>query len=426
MATTIERRDIFWYIILRVIVVTSILVSAVVLQLAGASVFPIVPVFYLIGLSYLVTAGCLLLYSWGKYPRVQAYVQLVFDLFLVTAFVYISGGVASSTYFLYVFAIIAASLVISNRAAYLAAGLSAILFGLLVDGMYFGLIRYYSPEHDIKLGLGSILFTMLVAWTVFFVIAFLINYLSGSLRKTREALRTAQRELIIKERLAEAGRVSATLAHEIRNPLAAISGSVQVMRNDLALGDANRALMDIVVRESERVSQSIDQFLDFAAPGKEPIAEVNVADLLDETLTMLRSCGELNGNIRLEGNHSGTELRFVASANQLKQVFWNLTKNAIKAMPGGGTLTIDLQKAKGALKIRFADTGVGMTAEDKAHIFEPFYSGFGNGRGLGMANIRRIVDDYEGTIDVRSERDKGTEILIQLPWSRRKEPARRI
>ena len=246
-------------------------------------------------------------------------------------------------------------------------------------------------------GLGSVLFTMLVAWAVFFVIAFLMNYLSGNLRKTREALRTAQKELIIKERLAEAGRVSATLAHEIRNPLAAISGSVQVMRNDLALGDANRALMDIVVRESERVSQSIDQFLDFAAPGKEPIAEVNVADLLDETLTMLRSCGELNGNIRLEGNHSGTELRFVASANQFKQVFWNLTKNAIKAMPGGGTLTIDLQKAKGALKIRFADTGIGMTAEDKAHIFEPFYSGFENGRGLGMANVRRIVDDYEGT-----------------------------
>jgi len=426
MATTIERRDIFWYIVLRVIVVTSILVSAVVLQLAGASVFPIVPVFYLIGLSYLVTASCLLLYSWGRFPRVQAYVQLVFDLFLITAFVYISGGITSSTYFLYIFAIIAASLVISKRAAYLAAGLSAILFGLLVVGMYFGLIRYYSPEHDVRLGLGSVLFTMLIAWTVFFVIAFLMNYLSGNLRKTREELRTAQRELIIKERLAEAGRISATLAHEIRNPLAAISGSVQVMRNDLAPGDGNRALMDIVVRESERVSQSIDQFLDFAAPGKEAIAEVNVADLLDETLTMLRSGGELNGNIRLEGNHSGTDLRFVASANQLKQVFWNLTKNAIKAMPGGGTLTIDLQKAKGALKIRFADTGVGMTAEDKAHIFEPFYSGFGNGRGLGMANVRRIVDDYEGTIDVRSELEKGTEILIQLPWSRRKETARRI
>lgn len=414
----IERRDLFWYIILRLIVVTSILVSAVVLQLAGASVFPIVPVFYLILLSYLMTAACLLLYSKGKYPGLQAYLQLVFDLFLITAFVYISGGITSSTYVLYIFAVIAASLVISKQAAYLAAALAAILFGLLVDGMYFGLIPYYSPEHDVKVGLGPVLFTMLVAWTVFFVIAFLMNYLSGNLRKTREELLTAQKELIIKERLAEAGRISATLAHEIRNPLAAISGSVQVMRNELAPGDENRALMDIVVRESERVSQSIDQFLDFAAPAKQVFAEVNVSDLLDETLTMLRSSGELDGPIRVTGNHSGTRLKFVASANQLKQVFWNLAKNAVKAMPGGGTLTIDLLEGKGGLKIRFEDTGVGMTGEDKAHLFEPFYSGFGNGRGLGMANVRRIVDDYAGTIAVNSELNKGTEILITLPCRR--------
>jgi signal transduction histidine kinase len=415
MPTAIERKDLFWYIVLRFIIVTSILVSVIVLQLAGASVFPIVPVFYLIALAYVVTVCCLLSYYKAKYLGLQAYLQLVFDLFLITAFVYISGGVTSSTYVLYIFAVIAASLVISKRAGYLAAGLSAILFGLLVDGMYFGLIPYYSPEHVITRGLGSVLFTMLVAWSVFFFIAFLVNYLSGNLRKAREQLRMAQKELIIKERLAEAGRISATLAHEIRNPLAAISGSVQVMRNDLALGDENRALMDIVVRESERVSQSIDQFLDFAAPGKEVFAEVNVSDLLDETLTMLRSSGELNGNIRLAGNHAGTDLKVVASANQLKQVFWNLTKNAIKAMPGGGTLAIDLLKDRGALKIRFSDSGVGMTAEDKAHIFEPFYSGFGNGRGLGMANVRRIVDDYEGRIEVRSELDKGTEILITMP-----------
>jgi signal transduction histidine kinase len=411
----IERKDIFWYIILRLIIVTSILVSTVVLQLAGASVFPIVPVFYLIVLSYLMTAVCLLLYSKGNHPRLQAYLQLVFDLFFITAFVYISGGITSSTYFLYIFAVIAASLVISKRAAYLAAALSAILFGLLVDGMYFGLINYFSPEHDIELGLGPVLFTMLIAWTVFFVIAFLMNHLSGNLRKAREDLRTAQKELIIKERLAEAGRISATMAHEIRNPLAAISGSVQVLRKDLPLSEEHRALMDIVVRESERVSQSIDQFLDFAAPAKRVFAEVNVSDLLDETLTMLRSGGGLDGNIRLAGNHAGTNLKIVASANQLKQVFWNLANNAVKAMPGGGTLTIDLVENRDGLKIRVADTGVGMTAEDKAHLFEPFYSGFGDGRGLGMANVRRIVDDYEGTISVRSELEKGTEILIALP-----------
>ena len=418
MATAIERRDIFWYIVLRFIIVTTILVSVVILQFAGAAVLPIIPVFYLVGLAYLMTIVCLALYSRSKYPAFQAYVQIVFDLFLITALVYISGGVTSSMYFLYVFAVIAASLVISKRAAYLAAGLAAILFGLLVDGMYFRIIPYFSPDHDVRLALGSILFTMLVAWAVFFVIAFLTNYLSGNLRKAREQLRRAQNELIIKERLAEAGRVSASLAHEIRNPLAAISGSVQVLRNELALDPENRELMDIVVRESDRVSQSIDQFLDFAAPSKQVFTQVNVADLLDETLTMLRTSGELNGRVVLAGNHAGPGPKCVASANQLKQIFWNLAKNAVKAMPKGGTLTIDLGQDKTGLKIRFADTGVGMSDETKTHLFEPFYSGFGNGRGLGMANVRRIVDDYEGSIAVRSEVDQGTEILISLPCGR--------
>ena len=137
----------------------------------------------------------------------------------------------ASTYFLYVFAIIAASLVISGRAAYLTAALSAILFGLLVDGMYFGLIPYFSARPGRRTSAWA-RSSSRCSWPgrVFFVIAFLTNYLSGNLRKAREAAPARpRRSSIIKERLAEAGRISASLAHEIRNPLAAISGSVQVL-----------------------------------------------------------------------------------------------------------------------------------------------------------------------------------------------------
>jgi two-component system sensor histidine kinase PilS (NtrC family) len=414
----IERKDIFWYIILRLIVVTSILVSAVIIQFAGAAVFSIVPIFYLILVSYLVSAIFLLFYSWGKHYGFQAYLQIIFDLLLITAFVYISGGITSSTYFLYVLAVIAASLVVSARAAFLAASLSAILFGLLVDGTYFRLIPYFSPEHAVRISLGSVLFTMFIAWGTFFVIAFLMNYLSGNLKKTREALRQAQKELIIKERLAEAGRISATLAHEIRNPLAAISGSVQVLKGELALKDEQKELMDIVLKESSRVSQTLDQFLDFAYPVKPVFSPINLTDLLDETLKMLRGSGELNGSIALEGNFRDTSVLFFGNGGQFKQVYWNLIKNAIKAMPAGGTLRIDFLEEKGRLKLLFSDTGMGMTDEDKAHLFEPFYSGFENGRGLGMAGVRRIMDDYDGMIEVNSELSKGTEILIALPLRR--------
>ena len=419
MPSKVERKDVFWYIILRLIVVTSILIAAVIIQFAGAAVFSIVPIFYLILVTYFVSAIFLLFFSRGKHYGLLAYLQIFFDLLLITAFVYISGGVATSTYFLYVFAIIGASLVISGSAAYLTASLSAILFGILVDGTYFHIIPYFSPEQAVYLSLGPVLFTMFIAWGTFFVIAFLMNYLSGNLNKTREALRHAQKELIIKERLAEAGRISATLAHEIRNPLAAISGSVQVLKNDLRLNEEQKELMDIVVNESDRVSQSIDQFLDFASPVREVFSEIDLSGLLDETLKMLRGSGELNGTILVRGNYAESAVHLFASANQFKQVFWNLAKNAIKAMPQGGELTIDLLKEKRNVKISFSDTGIGMTDEDKAHIFESFYSGFENGRGLGMANVRRIIDDYEGRIEIDSELNKGTRILITLPSRKR-------
>jgi len=188
---------------------------------------------------------------------------LILDLVLITWLVYISGGMTTATYFLYIFAIMAASLVISEKATYLAAGLSAVLFGFLVDATYFGLIPYFHPDQAIRQDFGSVLFNLILAWAVFFAVAFFMNYLSRSLRRARQELEKAQKELILRERLAEAGRVSATLAHEIRNPLAAISSAVQVLKSEYTgNGDLGR-MMEVIVRESNRVSQLLEQFLDF-------------------------------------------------------------------------------------------------------------------------------------------------------------------
>ncbi len=418
MLPKVEKKDVFWYIVVRLIIVTSILIAAVIILLSGAESVPMGPVFSLLLAVYVLSAAYFLFYALGKHYAVQAYVQVIFDLFLITAFVYISGGIGTSTYFLYLFAIIAASLVISGNAAYLTASLSAILFGLLVDGQYFGIIPYFTPEQAVVLSLGEILFNMFIAWSTFFVIAFMMNYLAGNLKKTREALRQTQKELIIKERLAEAGRISATLAHEIRNPLAAISGSVQVLKAELALKDDQKELMDIVLKESSRVSQSLDQFLDFAYPMKPVFSRIDLTEILDETLKMLRGSGELDGSIALEGNFRDVRVAFTGNGGQFRQVYWNIIKNAIKAMPAGGTLRIDFLEERERLKLLFTDTGIGMTDEDKAHLFEPFYSGFENGRGLGMAGVRRILDDYEGTIEVDSELNKGAKIMISLPLRR--------
>jgi len=416
MERLIEKKHVLLYNLYRLAVITSLLVSAFIIQLSSPDSQPNLPFYYLILGAYGFSALFFGLYVWGRGLVVQAYVQVVFDLLLITAFVYISGGIASSMYFLYLFPIIAASLVVSGRAGFLAASLSAILFGLLVDGVYFGFISAFQPEHVVKTSLGSMLVTIFIAWGVFFVIAAMMSYLAGSLRRTREALRAAEKEIILRERLSEAGRVSASLAHEIRNPLAAISGSVQVLKKELALSAEQRDLMNIVLKESERVSHSLEQFLDFALPSKKVFSVISLTDILDEMLKILQGGGELDGKVEVTGNFRSSDLHYFGNAGQFKQVFWNLIKNAVKAMPEGGRLRLDfLGPLRKEIRIVVADSGRGMTEEDKKHLFEPFYSGFENGRGLGMSIVRKIVDDYDGRIDVRSELNKGTEVAITLP-----------
>jgi two-component system sensor histidine kinase PilS (NtrC family) len=412
-----QRRHIFWFILIRAIAVTSILVAVVIIQSSTSAFLPVVPFYYLVLGAYFLSLVYLGLYLWWKNTAAQAFVQIIIDLLLITAMVYISGGLSGSLYILYIFPVVAASIVLSNRAAFITAGLSAILFGLLVDGLYFGIIPYFSPDQYRERSLGLVLFTIFLAWSLIFLIAFLANHLTNGLRKAREALLLAQKELEIKERLATAGRFSGQLAHEIRNPLAAISGAVQVLRGELALDDEQRNLMDIVVKESQRVSESIEQFLDLAAPGPQVFSWINLPGILEETLALLRASGQLDGQHVLAGNYAAAKVDYYGNPNQFRQVFWNLAKNAFKAMPDGGTLSVDFfQDKKKSVRIRFADTGRGLTEEEKQRIFEPFFSRFENGHGLGLTVVRSIIDDYEGRIEVQSELRKGTEITLTFPF----------
>ena len=416
---TVERKAVFRYNIYRLVVLTSLLVSALIIQFSSRDAEPNLAFYYLLVGAYAFSAVLFALYAWSRRLLAQAYLQVVFDLLLITAFVYISGGLASSMYFLYLFPIIAASSVISGRAGFLAASLSAILFGALADGLYFGFIPAFRPEQAVRMSLGPMLVMIFIAWGVFFVIAALMSRLTESLHRTRQALRAAEKEILVRERLSEAGRVSASLAHEIRNPLAAISGSVQVLKKELDLSAEQKDLMTIVLRESERVSQSLEQFLDFALPSTRVFSPINLRDILDETVKALRGGGELNGKVQLEGDYLSAEVPYFGNAGQFKQVFWNLIKNSLKAMPDGGRLRLEFPDSRRKeVRILVVDTGRGMTEEDKAHLFEPFYSGFADGRGLGLSIVRKIVDDYDGRIDIRSELNKGTEILITLPQHR--------
>jgi len=410
-----KKKYILWLILLRLIIVTSLVVSAVIIQYSTSVFLPLNPFYYLVLLFYVLSLIYFILYIWGKFLKTQVYFQIFFDLLLITALVYISGGLQGSFYFLYIFEIIAASIVLSKRAAYLTAALSAIFFGYLVVLMYRRIIPSFAPEETLEISLGLVINNIFIAWSAFFLVAFLMNYLTGSLKRTKDQLRLTQKELEVKKRLAVAGEVSAHLGHEIRNPLAAISGSVQVLKDELGLNGEQKDLMDIIVRESGRVSRSIEQFLNLASPVKQAFSSIDLSDILEETVVLLQSSGELNGDFRVEGNFKSVHVRYFGNSSQFKQLFWNIIKNSLRAMPDGGTLTIDFNQEKKGIQLRIADTGTGMTEEEKERIFEPFYSGFEGGQGIGMAVVHRILDDYRGEIKIDSEIDKGTEVVITLP-----------
>ena len=231
------------------------------------------------------------------------------------------------------------------------------------------------------------------------------------LTQVRSLEETSRRQ----DRLAAIGRMAASIAHEIRNPLAAMRGSIQMLRSEVESDSSQAELMEIILRESDRLNQIITDFLSYARPRSLVQARVDVGDLLHQTFALMRHSPEIGANQIIEAE--GPDERIFANADegQLKQVFWNLARNALQAMPQGGTLRATLEKnSHDRLRIAFSDTGRGMTPDQVEHLFEPFSSTTG-GTGLGLSIVYQIIRDHGGTINVRSREGQGTTITVELP-----------
>ena len=217
------------------------------------------------------------------------------------------------------------------------------------------------------------------------------------------------------DRLAAIGRMAASIAHEIRNPLAAMRGSIQMLHSEMEGESSQTELMEIILRESDRLNRIISDFLSYARPRSSTHATVDVGELLKQTFTLLRHSPEINDQQIIEQHVAEGPLFADADAEQLQQVFWNLARNALQAMPAGGTLRAELARnSHNRLRITFSDTGRGMSPEQVEHLFEPFSSTTG-GTGLGLSIVYQIIRDHGGTINVRSREDRGSTITIELP-----------
>ena len=236
-------------------------------------------------------------------------------------------------------------------------------------------------------------------------------------------IKRLEREVQIKEKLAAVGEMAAQLAHEIRNPLGSISGSAQVLLGEANISADQEQLLRIITKESRRLSDTLNQFLFQARPALPPAAgPVDVGRLVEEAVTLLRNGSEVKPTHRVTFDVQGGPLVCVADPDQITQVFWNLARNGLEAMPDRGVLGVSLAARGPDVVLRVCDQGRGMGHEEQRQLFEPFQSRSPMGTGLGLAIVYRIVKEHKGDIGIRSVPGQGTEVEVRLPRVDVREP----
>jgi two-component system, NtrC family, sensor histidine kinase PilS len=522
-----ERNWLGWLVRVRIFILTVLL--AIELAVAEFSPSPVPMRLFIstILFWYSLSLFYILLLSFWQEHRLQAALQVVTDVVLVTLVVHETGGWDSSLNFLYPLVIIVATVLLTRVWAGLVAALAFILYGTVLELNYYGVIPSYCTTHPGLKSLQSIIFVNLFA---FLAVAYLAGLLTHKLRqvgvqlkdasgaleslqalheniihsissglittgldgritlvnaaaerllertaaellgapvhplfldplpsveseqshgevrfdpptKFRKTLRVRvsalsvpekgdlgyvyalddlteirrlEREVRMQDRLAAVGRLAAAIAHEIRNPLTSIAGSVSMLSGLPEMNEDHRRLLDIVTRESQRLNAIITDFLAYSRTKKFQFDRVDLIRLVEDTLTLMdhRMAAEKTG---IEINRRFvSEALVIADGDKLKQVFWNLCENAVRAMKGGGTLTAAVESLGDDWQVSFMDTGMGMTPQQIEKIFEPFQSNFEGGTGLGLAIVYQIVQAHDGKVWARSKPGQGTTFVLRL------------
>ncbi len=547
--TSDSRRRLVWLIGSRVVVSTLLLGSAVVFQVSAAGTLAIDPFFFLIGLTYGLSAiyAATLRYV-DRLPWLVS-LQFAGDVLIVTAFIHFTGGMTSYFQLLYVLPIVGAAGVQRRREARRLALLSALLYGALALHQYTGGSGYISGAWvaDVRPFLPPI---RVASYTVganaiaFVAVALLSGSLAERLQRADDRLAVAstaladlqafnqhviesltsglittdragrvvslnhaaeqilalpakqvigQRAAEIlqaprefaelldaelggadsqradyvyrspdgrgceiglsaahlvtpdgragylltfqdvtemrrlehdarrRQRLAAVGEMAAGIAHEIRNPLASMRGSIQVLRAELSLTEEQASLMDIVLRESDRLNETIRSFLAYARPQTAIPKQVDLMQVLNDAATLLRNSPELKSGHQVTVSGPDDGLIIDADDHQIRQVVWNLATNGLRAMPTGGTLRLVARPrvdADAHVGFSVVDEGVGIPPEQLDTLFQPFHGSFAQGSGLGLAIVHRIVQDHRGEVAIASEVGRGTEVTVRLPSDR--------
>jgi two-component system sensor histidine kinase PilS (NtrC family) len=548
------ERQLRWLMMLRVVIVTTLLLSAFAVELLFHPARSLRPLYLLTAAAYGLVLVYALLDRWLQGTRAFSLLQLVGDAAVVTMFVQITGGPTSPMSFLYLLPIAVAAMVLYRRGALVVAGVSFVAYVSVIGagalrefhatgvpgvlGREPGRMAYVLLAHMVAMvavallaaslservraqrrelaerrgavarlqalneniieSINSGLITTDLAGRANFInrggteitgltqeevdnrdVESLLDLEPGALEEIRRRLLAHRRfrferhftppggrriflglavstlydkigrplgyififqdlteihaleqEVRLKERMAALGEMSAGIAHELRNPLAAISGAVQYLRGAIRPEGEILELMDIILRESERLDGAIRDFLTFTRPGEFDPAPVDLVRLMEDSVKLLGKSRQFRAGHRVRTSYAETAMVCEVDPNRMKQVFWNLATNALKAMPGPGTLDIGVHWAAGDpasdaadVEITFTDDGVGMDEQQRELYFQPFSSSFSEGTGLGAAIVYRLIAEHGGRIHLESSPGHGTTVRLVLPRSQRRTPA---
>ncbi|MGI9534032.1 MAG: two-component system sensor histidine kinase NtrB, partial [Thermodesulfobacteriota bacterium] len=227
-------------------------------------------------------------------------------------------------------------------------------------------------------------------------------------------IRNLEERLRSSEKLAILGQLSGGLAHELRNPLSAISGAIEILSSEVAQNDTTYRLSKVATREIERLNLMVEDFLLLTTPVNElNTSIVDISSILNETLESFKNTVKRSDLDIKKSFQNGMLVE--ADSFKMKQVFWNLLDNSMDSMPQGGKIEIKCFSENGKIKVSIVDEGVGIEDEYMTKIFDPFFTTKEIGTGLGLAIVQKVVEGYNGNISVNSKIGKGTEFLVTLP-----------
>ncbi len=368
-----------------------------------------------LAVAFALAGGYAYLLRRGRFIRRLVDVQLVLDQVTWTVLVYLSGGAASGATSLYGLTCIAGATLTGLRGAGLAALVGGACFVALALALQSGTLLPPpdQPPQLYRLTDVEVAYYGVLTGLALVVVTLLSGYLAERLRLTGGQLEEARHRADRAERMAALGRLAGGLAHEIRNPLGSIAGSIRLLKTGSGLTDEDRDLCEIIEREAARLDDLVTDMVDLTRARPPELSDVDAARIARDVVALASRSGRAASDVQVI--YRGADAAVIrADAAQLRQLVWNLVRNGVQASSADDTVRVTLEIHDGQALLMVEDSGIGIDEEAREQIFDAFFTTRSKGTGVGLAVVKRIADQHGFVIDVSSEQGEGARFAVQL------------